>query len=331
MKTNEAKTTKTDAERFHYLDRVMGVMTGSASGDALGAGYEFCGKPPKRGYARMLPGTLQRGAPGNWTDDTAMALCILQAKSDPQRTAERFLRWFRSNPPDIGNATRSVLGHAESAAMLPACSRAYGEWAEARKPAGWDPGGANGSLMRTGPACLPYLGNREKIAQAARELSDLTHYSPDGYTAEACILWSLAIDRAIELGPDFTPGRIMDGLEFTDPEHRETWTKIIQTALHGPSPKGKFNGSAVGAFVASLYAVAHGHGLVDTLQLVVSFGSDTDTTGAITGQLAGAMYGDLEVPREWKRLIHGYPGLRCNDLQRLALEAAGSPSDLETE
>lgn len=315
-----------EAAQFHRNDRIMGVLTGQASGDALGAGYEFSAIVPKRGQARMLPGTLQRGRAGEWTDDTAMAVCIAQARCDLRRTAAGFLRWFAAGPKDIGNQTRAVLGHAETAANLPGCARAYGEWLASKPvPPGWDPGQANGSLMRTGPVCLPFLGDRDRIAEAALAVSDLTHYDPTGYTGDASVLWSLGIERAIELGGAFEPVMVAEGLDLI-PEHRsEFWAGVIAEALDGPSPAGRPNGSAVGAFRAALYSVAQGKGLEDTLQLCVSLGGDTDTTAAICGALAGAWYGNLEVPREWLKILHGYPGLRADDLQRLALEAAAQP------
>lgn len=68
--------------------------------------------------------------------------------------------------------------------------------------------------------------------------------------------------------------------------------------------------------------------LRDPLIAAVRAGNDTDTVAAIAGALAGARYGGSAVPFEWRRRLHGWPGLRARDLTRLAILAAngGSPS-----
>ena len=86
-------------------DRCVGVLVGLAAGDALGSGYEL-GEPPV-GEARMIGGGLGGWDPGEWTDDTQMALCIAEeaaeGRPDLLAVATRFLDWYRSGPPDVGN------------------------------------------------------------------------------------------------------------------------------------------------------------------------------------------------------------------------------------
>src|SRR5262245_61109496 len=103
------------------LDRASGALLGSAVGDGLGAAYEFGLATVGPEGPRMLGGGLGGFAPGEWTDDTAMAWCIadIAATGADLRTdealtavARRFREWYDSNPPDIGIHTRRVLSAA---------------------------------------------------------------------------------------------------------------------------------------------------------------------------------------------------------------------------
>ncbi|MFP4235177.1 MAG: ADP-ribosylglycohydrolase family protein, partial [Nitriliruptoraceae bacterium] len=124
-------------------DRIAGTLLGLAAGDALGAGYEF--RSPPFGEVAMIGGGLGDFAPGEWTDDTSMAVCIAEVAAegtlDLVAIGERFLAWARSGPADIGISTRAVLGAATDAADLPAAAQAY----LAAHPKG---GAGNGALMR---------------------------------------------------------------------------------------------------------------------------------------------------------------------------------------
>ena len=181
------------------VDRACGVLIGAAAGDALGAGYEFGTATVGPEGPRMIGGGLGGFAPGEWTDDTAMAWAIadVAATGVDLRTeraltgiARRFREWYDTRPPDIGNQTRSVLsaaGPEPTGDTMTATS--YDLHARTGHTAG------NGSLMRTAPVALPYLDDPIALAEAARKVGALTHY--DEHAQAACVLWSLAIRHAI--------------------------------------------------------------------------------------------------------------------------------------
>jgi len=301
-------------------NRIKGVMLAAAVGDALGAPYEFRA-PPRCGTARFGRATFGF-EPGEFTDDGQQMVCVAMAKSVPLHVALNLLEWFGSHPRDVGNQTRAVLSQVRSARGMTAVARAYARRQEqVPRPEGWHPGTGNGSLMRTGPVALPFLGDRARIAKAARAISDLTH--ADVWSGDACVLWSLAIDRAIELGEAFRPAVVTEGLELIPADRRQAWAMLIEVAL-GTAPAAKFrvNGSAFGAFAAALWAVGHAESLEDGLQKAVSIGTDTDTVAAIAGSLLGAWHGASAVPAKYRRRIHGWPGYKAADLERIALEAA---------
>lgn len=104
------------------LDRVVGSVIGGAVGDALGAGYEFS-HAPEPTDVKMKPGSLTGQPAGYWTDDTAMAIAILEvAARNGSLTApesafdvgDRFLEWFHSGPSDVGGHTSKVLSRASA-------------------------------------------------------------------------------------------------------------------------------------------------------------------------------------------------------------------------
>src|SRR4051794_10912007 len=116
------------------LDRSCGSVLGTAVGDALGAPYEFGLVKVGPEGPRMIGGGLGGFAPGEWTDDTTMAWCILdvaatgadlRTEEAPPQIARNFRDWYASGPPDIGNQTRTILGAVgadPTGAAMPATS-----------------------------------------------------------------------------------------------------------------------------------------------------------------------------------------------------------------
>jgi len=301
-------------------DRVAGVLLGLAAGDALGAGYEFT-TPPPDAPIRMKGGGAFGWEPGEWTDDTQMAVCIAESAAtgrlEAVEVARRFLDWYAADPRDVGGQTSAALGGAGSPEGLAASARRHHQ--QNPHAAG------NGSLMRTGPVALAYLGEPDRITEAAREISALTH--PHPLCGDACVLWCLAIDRAVRDGVFDLAG----GLDRLPAERRDEWAGYLAEAEAQAPGHFRKNGYVVTALQAAWSAITHtaipqdepGRHPADTLVAAVRIGDDTDTVAAIAGTLLGARWGASAVPGEWRSLIHGWPGYRAGDLTRLALAAAG--------
>ena len=203
------------------LDRACGVLLGTAAGDALGAPYEF---GPPRGpqlEVAMVGGGGFGWEPGEWTDDTSMAIVIaevaatgadLREEEALDAIARRWHEWSQ-DANDVGVQTRSVLSRAGRHGI--SAQKAREESAALRKLTGRTAG--NGSLMRTAPVALAYLDNEAALVEAARRVSELTHYDPEA--GDACVLWCLAIRHAILTG--VLDARI--GLQHTPSERRDMW------------------------------------------------------------------------------------------------------------
>lgn len=310
-------------------DRIEGVLLATAAGDALGAPYEF--QPPR---GPELDVTMTGGGPwaaGEWTDDTAMAVAIAEVAAsgadlrDDSAQDAIVARWheWSLGAKDVGIQTRSVLRSAATGGVITA-ERARAASAALHEDTGRTAG--NGSLMRTAPVALAFLDDEEAMVQAARSISELTHFDPDA--GDACVLWCSAIRHAVLTGE--LDVRI--GLGHIDSERSALWSARLDAAEAARPADFPNNGWVVSALQAAWSAIATtpmptddptaGTFRADHLRLAldaaVRAGFDTDTVAAIAGGLLGATHGASAVPLEWRELLHGWPDLRARDLVGLA-------------
>src|SRR4051794_24021737 len=151
-------------------DRAIGALLGLAVGDALGTTLEFSKRDSKPHHTEMLGGGPFRLRPGQWTDDTAMALALadsLLARGtfDPADLMRRFVDWWRKGTYsctgdcfDIGITTRQALARFEK--TLHPFSGSPDE-AQA----------GNGSLMRLAPVALFAYPDHTYAVELARSQS----------------------------------------------------------------------------------------------------------------------------------------------------------------
>ncbi len=322
-------------------DRVEGVLLGMAAGDALGAPYEF--GPPRGPELEVAMVGGQGWEPGEWTDDTAMAIAIaevaatgadLRDESAQDAITARWLDWT-VGAKDVGVQTRAVL-HAAGRHGISA-ARARAEAAEVHRRTGRS--GGNGSLMRTAPVALAYLDDEDGLVTAARMISELTHFDLDA--GDACVLWSAAIAHAVRTAEL----DIRVGLRHLDPERAALWARRLQVAESSHPADFRNNGWVVEALQAAWCAIATtsvpienpgagsfraGH-LRDAVEAAVRGGRDADTVAAIAGALLGAAYGASAVPLAWRVLLHGWPDVRAHDLVELAaaIECRGASNSFD--
>ena len=317
--------TLTTAQR----DRACGVLLATAAGDALGAAYEF---GPPRGpqlEVAMVGGGSFGWEPGQWTDDSSMAIGIaevaatgadLRQEQALDALVERWHEWSH-DAKDVGVQTGSVLSRAGRQGISAQVARV--ESAALHKLTGRTAG--NGSLMRTAPVALAYLEDEAALVEAARLVSELTHYDPEA--GDACVLWCCAIRYAILTG--VLDARI--GLQHIGIDRRDLWATRLDVAAESKPSDFTSNGWVVEALQAAWSAITttpiplddpttgvfHIDHLRLALDAAVRGGGDTDTVAAIAGGLLGAAYGASAVPADWRRILHGWPGLRTRNLVAL--------------
>ena len=302
------------------LHRAAGVLLGVAVGDALGAGYEFTYPRADQPIA-MIGGGLGNFTPGEWTDDTAMTIAIAEATATGadltnrpglDAVAANFIRWYDSQPADIGIQTRSVLSARDTSALA--------MQATARRLPGRT--GGNGSFMRTAPVALAYLHAPDARAKAAESVSSLTH--PDPQAGEASRIWCDLIADTVLNGQIDHEWKFLENL---DAPAQAYWQQLKEAAETGRPGDFANNGWVVHTLQTAWWAISHTTAtdtrqLGEGLELAVRAGGDTDTTAAIAGAVLGARWGASAVPATWRRILHGWPGLRDHDLIRLAIQTA---------
>jgi ADP-ribosylglycohydrolase len=312
-------------------ERAAGTLLAMAAGDALGAGYEFGPALGPDVDVVMKGGGPFHWAPGEWTDDTSMAIPVLGAAEVASRAgdslldhldeiAQAWFDWSRS-APDVGAQTSAVLGSAVEDGVVTAARLRVGAVEHLRRTGR---AGGNGSLMRTAPVALAALGNPSAIAETARAVSDLTHAEDDA--GDACVLWCLAIDHGVRTG-ELDAGV---GIDHLPPARADVWAARLREARDKAPVAFPQNGWVVHALQAAVAAITAGQASDDPvrvgLETAVRAGGDTDTVACIAGQLLGAAYGASAVPREWVEPLHGWPGLTGEQLasRGAALAASGT-------
>lgn len=286
------------------LNRYRGCLLGLAVGDALGTTLEF--KPPGsfKPITDMVGGGPFHLKPGQWTDDTSMALCLAESLIecrgfDLKDQMRRYVRWWQEGYLsstgscfDIGNTTRAALSNflrTGNPISGPTDSHSAG----------------NGSLMRLAPVPMFYAGNPREAIEKSGESSRTTH----GATAavDACRYFGALIvgalngeDKETILSDHYCPSPGYWQEKALAPEIAEIAAGSFK---HKKPPQIKGTGYVVQSLEAALWAFYNSRSFEEGCLKAVNLGDDADTTGAIYGQLAGAFYGANGIKGAWKNQL----------------------------
>lgn len=289
--------------REEIRDRFQGALLGLAVGDALGVPLEF--KPPGtfEPVKDMVGGGPFNLQPGEWTDDTSMALCLAQSLIDkgfdPVDQLKKYLCWYQDGYLsvngvcfDIGNTTREALHRFEDTREpYPGPDHEYSA--------------GNGSLMRLAPVPLFYLSEPVLAHEMSAKSSRTTHNHP--LAVDACrymaglihgALWGVCKEKL--LSEKYSP---VPGYWEENPLLPEIEEVACGSFKEREPPEIKGRGFVVKSLEAALWAFYKTDSFEDGCLMAVNLGDDADTTGAIYGQLAGAYYGASNIPDEWKEKL----------------------------
>lgn len=293
----------------NLANKIGGALFGVAVGDALGAPLEFMSEQEiKRRYGivkEMIGGGWLNVKPGEVTDDTQMtvaaALAVAMHPDNPAPHAGQFFaQWAMGGPKDIGGTCRSAITNALQAMTrrpdLKDCKGLadYELWAEASRLTAIQNGNrsaGNGALMRTVYPGLYYVDEAEAL-DVADKIGRLTHW--DDLSAEACTLYTKMVHclTKYHASPVAELWRMMeDILTGTQYEKSEKKKHLNPT------------GFVVDSFKCALYCLRNTKNFESAVVMAANMGGDADTIGAITGGLAGALYGYEAIPVRWKMAL----------------------------
>jgi ADP-ribosyl-[dinitrogen reductase] hydrolase len=261
-------------QAFSYEDWAMGMMFGMAIGDAMGAPIEFQPSREPESYVRhYMTGGAHNVSKGEFTDDTSMALAMADAfieanDFNPALIMDNFLKWKNEGAYsprgvmfDCGNTVHAALRAYERDNTDPFTSST-------------DPMSAgNGGLMRLAPAII--AGRyRDEAVHFAKETTRLTHGADEALKYSAALAAELWQQEALD--------------EYADLKHS---TDIDRHQVMS-------GGYVKETYQAAWWAFQTTDCFEDCIIKAINRGHDSDTTGAVAGMIAGAIYGYSAIP-DW--------------------------------
>ena len=257
-------------------NRAKGMLWGLIVGDAFGSPIQFSGKDNHPWITEMVACSMFGGLPpGYWTDDSSMAMCIMDSyvrkgKYDLKDIGDTFVKWFQEGYLSSIDGQSFDVGRAtwESCQAI-AFRHQYVNGREDSQ--------GNGSIMRFAPSYL--LAQKERDpAKVMHAISDLTHAS--SVVRNICDSFAAVLDEH------------MAGRRTNSGPGRE-----IKRALVNNS------GWAVSTLQAALWAFNTTESFEEGLIAAVNLGGDSDSIGAVFGQIAGAYYGFDAIPERWVKAV----------------------------
>jgi ADP-ribosylglycohydrolase len=281
--------------------RYRGALLGLAIGDAVGTTLEFKSPGSFRPITDMIGGGPFGLKAGQWTDDTSMALCLAASLVerqcfDARDQMDRYVRWWRQGYLsstgvcfDIGVTVRAAL-------------RRYLESGDPYAGSTDVQTAGNGSIMRLAPVVLAFA--RDPLAAIARaaDSSRTTHATPaavDGcrYLAALLIGALRGEPKEVLLAPRYSP---VAGYWEANPLDPAIDAVAAGSFKLKQPPAIRGTGYVVASLEAALWAFYRSDTFGEGCLLAVNLGDDADTSGAVYGQLAGAVYGEAGIPEAWR-------------------------------
>jgi ADP-ribosyl-[dinitrogen reductase] hydrolase len=275
--------------RCGYEDRALSALFGLAIGDALGAPLEFAlrdSQPFIRDFVGGGPFNLR---PGEWTDDTAMALCLADSLIahhglDEVDLMSRFVRWWRHGENsvngrcfDIGRTTSQALAGFERTGEIH-----VDEYSDSA---------GDGAIMRLSPAAVFGGGDFSLDLRLAVRQGQITHGS------------ILAVQASIHFADLLLSAREGKPKSYLF-DHRLIFTESqrlgeigVGLYRHKSGDEIRSSSFVLDTLEAALWSVFTTSTFEEALVTAVNLGGDADTVGAVTGQLAGALYGASAIPQ----------------------------------
>lgn len=289
------------------------ILIGIAVGDALGVPFEFSEREEMIKYPAkdMVGYETHNQLPGTWSDDSSLTFCLAESLAnnyDLATVALNFVKWkneaywtARNNVFDIGMTTSKAISRLEKILL----NKELNDLKLLKNDAEEFDNG-NGSLMRILPLILEIKGLENKNQfEVVWDNSALTHRHIRA--AMSCFIY-LKLSEFIIQGETKleayhkTRREVMDlweQINFPESE-KQHFKRVIQTSIVDyPKDSIMSGGYVIESLEASFWSFLKTESFEDAVLTAINFGHDTDTTGAITGGLAGIYYKIDKIPDYW--------------------------------
>lgn len=289
------------------LERYRGALLGLAAGDAVGTTLEFKRPGTFEPVTDMLGGGPFHLEPGQWTDDTSMALCLAESLAErrafhPLDQLDRYVRWYTEGHLsstghcfDIGSTTRTALERYIAAKLTAETGESPYFGSTAPNTAG------NGSIMRLAPVPLAFAKRPTEAITFSGESSRTTHGALEA--VDACRYLGALLTGAVRgaskaelLSARYSP---VPGYWDTHPLAPAIDEVAAGSFKTREPPEIQGSGYVVKSLEAALWAFHRTEDFRAGCLAAVNLGDDADTTGAVFGQIAGAFYGASGIPGDW--------------------------------
>lgn len=275
-------------------DKALGSFKGLAIGDALGAPVEFLPRWSFRkvtDYRRAIRFGLN---PGEWTDDTIMALCLGEALIENNgynsyTVMDKYLDWYKNgyNSPngrcfDIGIQTqKSLKKYSKKPSLNPVTTSA-----------------GNGTIMRLAPAAIVSLSLDDNDSKRLYSESAIdTHNSTEA--ALATQLFGFLLKNLLQ---GKTPE---DAIQDANGLVNHTVVEnIVQDMLFTNEKNAGNGGYVVDTLCTAWWCFTTTSSFEEAVLKSVNMGGDADTIAAVTGQLSGAYYGNSNIPEKFTSKLY---------------------------
>lgn len=290
------------------LDRLKGSLLGLASGDAVGTTVEFKPRGTFKPITDMVGGGPFRLDPGQWTDDTSMALCLGHSLAyrktfDPKDQMNRYCNWYQHGYMS-SNGKCFDIGNTISSALL-----SYLNTKEPFSGSTDKMSSGNGSIMRLSPIVIFYHNEQDQCLHYAGESSRTTHGSVE--CVEACKIFARLILNALDS---------KNKHEALDRSIYQTNSAKLECIFNQEFLNLKYeeltgSGYVVESLISALWCFFNSNTFEEAILLATNIGNDADTTAAIAGQIAGAYYGKEGIPKHWLAML-----TMSDEIEALAVE-----------
>lgn len=280
------------------IDKATGCLVGLAVGDAVGTTLEFRQRGTFEPITDMVGGGPFDLLPGEWTDDTSMALCLAHSLIhkkgfDPVDQMNRYCNWYQYG-------YMSSTGECfDIGATVAAALNAYMKTGNPFSGSIDDRSSGNGSLMRLAPIAIFYHDNPDELIRYAAESSRTTHGSAE--CIDACKYFASLLVKAMT-------ATSKEDLLHTFYEPTTPKVAAIASGAYLQKNYEQLTGSGyvIESLESALWCFHKGENFKEAILLAANIGNDADTTAAICGQIAGAFYGGSGIPESWLERAQKY-------------------------